>query len=133
MPSMANITVKKADNTTDILWTAIVASGGDKSPAIWRSDTFGGNVGQRPELRIKSSPDGSGKGRRVEGSFTYPQLYTDTTTGLTNVWKRSNISFSGLTSLEMTDAALAEFAAQFGNLLASALVKSINSSGYSAA
>jgi hypothetical protein len=32
----------------------------------------------------------------------------------------------------MSDAQLAEFAAQFGNLMAAALIKSIHSSGYSA-
>jgi len=133
MPTMANITVKAANGTTDTVFTAVQASGGDKSPAIWRNEAFGGTVGQRSEMRIRSSPDGTGKARRVEGSFTMPQLYTDTTTGLSQVWKRSNAKFEASVSTEMSDAQLAEFAAQFGNLLASTLIKSINSSGYSAA
>jgi len=32
MPSMADITVKKNDGTTDVTYTAISAASGDKSP-----------------------------------------------------------------------------------------------------
>lgn len=44
MPTMANITVKKADGTTDIVFDAIAGSGGDTSAARWRQDT-GNTVG----------------------------------------------------------------------------------------
>jgi transcriptional regulator of met regulon len=36
MPAMANITVKKADDTTDVIYVAISPSAGDKVPAIWQ-------------------------------------------------------------------------------------------------
>ncbi|DAD50928.1 coat protein [ssRNA phage SRR6049586_1] len=33
MPAIANITVKKNDDTTDIVWTAVQPSSGDGTPA----------------------------------------------------------------------------------------------------
>jgi hypothetical protein len=48
MPTMASITVKKADGTTDIVYDALAASGGDNSPAAWRQDT--GAVAPLPEI-----------------------------------------------------------------------------------
>lgn len=132
MPIMANITVKASNGTTDVVYTAIQGSGGDKSPSIWRNDAFGGTTGQRPELRVKSAPNGSNSNRKVDGSFTMPQLYTDSTTGLSKVATRANLSWNAAVPTDMSDAQLAEFAAQAGNLLASALIKSIHSSGYAA-
>lgn len=35
MPNMANITVKKADGTTDVVYTALTPSAGDKTSARW--------------------------------------------------------------------------------------------------
>lgn len=130
MPAMADIVVKKADNTTNVTFSQIVASGGDNSPAVWRDNAFGGTTGQRPELRVKSSSNGSKTARRVSGSFTYPALYTDTTTSLSKVASRSNASWDASVSQDMTDAQLAEFAAQLGNLIASTLIRSVHAGGY---
>lgn len=132
MPQGANITVKAANGTTDTVYTFVQPAGGDKSPAIWRNEAFGGTIGQRPELRITAQPNGANSARKVSGQFTMPQLYTDTTTSLSKVAARSNIQWSASISQEMSDAQLAEFAAQFGNLMAAALIKSIHSTGYSA-
>lgn len=132
MPTMANITVKKADGVTDVTYSVVAASGGDKSPSIWRNNAFGGTAGQRPELRLKALANGSGTSRRVEYSYTYPQLYTDTTTGLSKVATRANSTGSASVPMDMTDSELQEFAAQQGNLLAAALIKACYASGYAA-
>lgn len=133
MPTMADVTVKKADGTTNVTFSTVTASGGDKSPAVWRNNAFGGTAGQRPELRIRSAPNGTNSSRKVEGSFTYPQLYTDTTTSLSKVATRANAQYTISVPLDMSDAELGEFAAQLGNLMAATLIKSIHASGYSAA
>lgn len=134
MPTMANITVKKADGTTDVTYEVVTPSGGDKSPAVWRHSTAGGTPGQRPILRIITRPNGPGgiAGRKVEINFTFPSIYTDSSTGLTKVLTRNNFQGVGFVADDTPTATNDEFAAQLGNLLASALVKSINSSGYSA-
>jgi len=130
MPTMANITVKKSDGTTDVTFSQVTASGGDKSPAVWRNDAFGGNLGQRPELRVKSSANGSNTTRKVEGAFTYPQLYTDTTTSLSKVATRMNFTWNASIPQDMSDSELGQAAAQIGNLIASTLIKSVHASGY---
>jgi len=132
MPSMANMTVKKNDGTTDILYTAVVASGGDKSPAVWRSNTVGTAAGQRPELRVSSRPNGDGTARRIDGSYSYPSLVTGSD-GKITVANRFNLTFSGVVPSGMLDADLNEASAQSMNLLAQALMKSVFQSGFAPA
>lgn len=132
MPAMANITVKKDDTTTDVIYVAVQASSGEKSPAIWRQDGFGGTPGQRPELRISSSSNGNNTGRKLVGSFTYPHTYVEAVSGLTKVNSRANCQFTCALPLEFPDANAAEFGAQLGNLLASALIEEILTTGFSA-
>lgn len=71
MPQMANITVKKADGTTDIVYTAMSPSAGDKTPAIWRSNTVGTSVAQRPEFKATSAQLNGNK-RQLKTNFVYP-------------------------------------------------------------
>lgn len=130
MPNMANITVKKADGTTDIVFTAANPSGGDKSPALWRSESAGTADGFMPRLSVWSRENGPGTARRVEYTFSYPQTATDSTTTVTSVINKALASGSFVVPKEMPAAQLNEFAAQFGNLMASALIKSVNATGY---
>jgi hypothetical protein len=129
---MANITVKADDGTTDVVYTALVASGGDRSPAVWRANASTGTPGQRPELRISSRNNGDNTARRIDGQFTFPSVYTDTNTSTTKVLNRANASFSAVLPADFPDASANEFGAQLGNLLAAALVEEILSTGYSA-
>lgn len=129
MPSMANITVKKNDTVTDITYTIISASGGDKSPAVWRSNTVGTAAGQRPEFRLTSRPNGDGTARRVEGSYSYPSLTTGSD-GKINVASRFNLTFSGIVPVAMLDADLNEGVSQSLHLLATTLVKDSFKAGF---
>lgn len=61
MPTMANITVKKFDGTTDIVFDALSGSGGDGSPAVWRQDTgaaAGLPVGLRKSFKLWTTWNG---------------------------------------------------------------------------
>jgi len=126
---MAAITVKKNDGVTNIVYSSVVASGGDKSPAVWRSNTVGTAAGQRPELRVSSRPNGDGTARRVEGSFSYPSLVTGSD-GRINVANRFNLQFSAIVPLGMLDVDINEAGAQSMNLLADALIKAVMQSGF---
>jgi hypothetical protein len=126
---MADIVVKKNDTTTDITYTVVSASGGDKSPAVWRSNTVGTAAGQRPELRLASRPNGDGTARRIEGSYSYPSLTTGTD-GKINVASRFNLTFSGIVPAAMLDADLNEGVSQSLNLLASVLFKNSFKAGF---
>lgn len=133
MPSMADITIKKNDGTTDVTYTAVVASGGDKSPAVWRNNSATGYPGQRPELRISSRNNGDNTARRVEGAFTYPSVYTDTATSTTKVGARANFQFTAIIPGTLPDSDASEFGAQIGNLIAAALVEDVLTVGYAPA
>lgn len=130
MPDMANIVVKMANGTTDITYSKAAASAGDKSPAVWKSETVGTVLAGRPTLTLTSMDNGTRKSRRLRASYIYPKVRTDAQSQtIVNGGASAEASF--LVPQDMTAAEIAEYANQFANLLASALIKSSVTSGYS--
>lgn len=129
MPQLANITIKKNDGTTDIVYTGVAASAGDGNPAVWRSNTVGAAVAFRPEFRVVTRNNGSKTARRIEGEFSYPEVVTGTD-GVTRVTERANGSFSFLLPNGMQETNANEAASQFLNMCASALMKDTVKSGF---
>lgn len=130
MAQIANIVVKKADGVTDITFTALQPSSGDGVAAVWRSETVGSAAGHKPTLQMSSRWNGPRTARRVDISFQYPQLYTDSTTGLTAVKNRVPITVSAVIPSDMPDAEVGEAVAQAMNLVDSTLVVDSMKSGY---
>lgn len=131
MPNMANITVKKADNTTDVTYVAINPSAGDRTKALWRIETIGDVAGNRPVLEISSKGSLNGQYRIVEGKLTYPETVTDSTTGITSVRTRDVLSFTSTLDSQGKDSTHSEIAAQAANLLKSSLIQSVLTTGFS--
>jgi hypothetical protein len=132
MPSMASITVKKADNTTDIVYDQISASGGETSPAVWRQDTgaaAGLPVGLRSTLKMSSKWNGPKTARQVSYEAVLPYAVQDTTTTLYS--SKDRIVATGVFTLPqgIPSANLNEVS-QIAHLIASALVKSCLQAGY---
>lgn len=130
MPTMANITVKAADGSSDILYTAMNPASGDGVKALWRALAVSTQPAAQPWLVLWSRNNGPGSARRVDYEYRYPQSYTTTTTGLISlanqfIWKGSIIVPQGAPT-----AFADENAAQCANLLASPLVKAAISSGF---
>lgn len=124
MATMANLTVKKLDGTTDIVYSAVVPSGGDGVDAIWRQDS--GNtapLGLRPLLKHRARDSGDKKSRVSELNGIYPFVYTDSTTGLmkSNGSVRVKIMVTVDSSLPYANAG--EGAYQLLNAAAAPLVK----------
>jgi hypothetical protein len=130
MPNMADITVKKADGTTDVTYSKVASSAGDKSPAVWRSNSVGSAAAQHPELRLTSQSNGTQTGRRVNGNYSYPSLVTSADTGVTSIGDRLNLTISGIIPLNMTDVDVAEAVVQGLNCFAATLVKDSFKSGF---
>lgn len=129
MPVMANITVKKNDGTTDQVWTSVQASGGDKSPAIWRNLSVGPAASFMPEMKMTSRPNGDGSVRRIEGSVDWKQYAL----GSDGVNRRVNVGlfkFEAVVPQGMVVADLNEFASQTSNLIGSALFKQSIKDGF---
>lgn len=131
MPNAANITIKKNDGTTDVLYTSVVPSAGDKSPAVWRNNTIGTASAHRPEIRVVSRDNGPGSARRIDVSAVYPYTVTGTD-GKIVVADKFTFTASGLVPKAMPDVDVNEAVSQTLNLMASQLFKDQFKSGYSA-
>jgi len=131
MPNLANITVKKNDGLTDIIYTGMQPSAGDGSPAIWRQTT-NAYPSCQPELRVIAKQAKGKMGRSVRGTYVYPQAITNSTTGVTSVLTTAYGDFTFVLDKQMSQTEINEAAAQFTNLLASALLKSCLNTGFSA-
>lgn len=135
MPTMASIVVKKNDNTTDITYDALSASGGDSSPAFWRQDTgavAGLPVGLRNTLRCSTQWNGPKSARQMKFNFVAPYAVQDSTTTLYSA--KDRVVLDGIMTLPqgIPSTFLDEAASQCLHLLASTLMKSIAKSGYAA-
>lgn len=128
MPIMADIVVKKADGTTNVTYVAKVASAGDKTQALWTQDAASTTRNQRPSFAISGVSNGPKTARRVSGVAHMPILRT--IDGVVQVAHDIPMSFVITVPGAVTDAEADEAAAQFGNLLASTLIRSVVSTGY---
>lgn len=132
MPAISNITVKKNDGTTDIVYTGVQPSSGDGTAAIWKAQSVGTAPAHQPELRLSSRDASKGAKRALRSTYVYPQIASNTTTGLTTVVDRASADTNWNFPKGMPQADINEFVTQHANLLVSALVKDCAKSGYSA-
>lgn len=129
MPDMADLTVKKNDEVTNVVYTKVQASAGDRSPAVWRNNTVGTAAGHRPELRMTTRENGTGTARRCDLTGTYPTLVIDSG-GKTQVADKLTLNLSVLNPKGMPDADVNEAVAQFFNAVQTTLLKSAFKAGY---
>jgi len=130
---MANITVKKNDGTTDIVFDAVTAAGADGTPAMWRQDTgntAGLPVGLRSSFKLSSKWNSPRTARQVSFELVQPYAVQDSTTTLYSA--KDRVVCTGVITLPQGIPAtqLNEAVAQSMNLLASALTKSSMQAGY---
>lgn len=127
MPSMANITVKNAANA-DVVYVAATPSAGDKTPARWSLDAASPVIGLRPVFQVQTRDNGSKSARVISGSLAFPIV--ETIGGVAQKTALVPGTFE-VTLPTNVDATLVNDAfVQLGNLLVSALVRSVASSGY---
>lgn len=122
MPTLANQTIKKADGTTDQLWTAIRGAQGPTVPAILRNLTPGTALAHKPELWMSSRMLSSGNMQELKVTAMWPQVATDTTTSLTKVVNRARFRGVWELPMDMPQTDRNEFAAQVANLLDTAVL-----------
>lgn len=129
MPNMAAITVKKNDGTTDIIWTNVQPSAGDKTPAIWRSQSVGVAPAFQPEFRMWSRSNGDNSQRRIEGWVDYKQTALGSD-NIIRVVNRGLFKFEAAVPQSMLTADLNEFVSQSLNLMSTVLVKDSVKQGF---
>lgn len=126
----ADIVVKKADESTNITYTNLTGASGDSAPAVYRSESATGTVGQRPTFMISAKWNGPKTARRIEISGSFPSVYTDANSGLTQVRSVIPLTMSMAVPTNIVATDVAEAAHQMCNLLASSVVKTAISNGY---
>lgn len=132
MPQAADITIKKNDGTTDVVYKSKSPSSGDGTPAVWKNETVGTAPAHYPEFRLSAREASKGAKRAMRATFQWPQIATNTTTGLTSVVDRSMADVNWTQSKNMNVTDINEFVSQFANLLKAALIIQCVQSGYSA-
>lgn len=123
MPNMANITVKKADGTTDIVYTASTPSAGDQSPAVWRANAVSSIIGHRPKLSLVIRDNAAKTGRVFQGSLLYPHTFTNVGSGEVKLIATTPIRFEGTLPNNVSASEKKEAIYQVGNLLINALMR----------
>lgn len=127
MATIADITIKKANGTTDIVWTAIAGSAGDKSPSMWRSETAATIRGYRPVFSLVARDNGPKTARRIEATVDFPVVRAinsvDTVVG------KVPVTLSAVVSNSFTDAEIAEAIEQSLNLFAHVTTRASLKSG----
>jgi hypothetical protein len=133
MPTMASMTVKKYDGTTDIIYDAVSASGGDGSPAVWRQDTGAAAalpVGLRNVFKFWTLWNGSKSARQSKFNFVSPYALQDSTT--TKYSASDRVVIEGIMTVPqaLPATAINEAIYQACNLLAQSLIKQSAAAGY---
>lgn len=128
MPQMANVTIKKADGTTDIVYTAMVPSAGDSSPAQWSSKTASTTRAYRPVLRVSAASNGPKTARRVSVIGKYPVVRQ--VGGVDTLVGTIPLEFSAVIPMIVTDAEASEATRQFENFVSSTLIRECIEQGF---
>lgn len=119
MPAISNLAITKNDNTTAVTFTAQQPSSGDSTAAIWQNTAVGSAPSHRPELRLVGRSSKDLAKRNLRSTFVYPQIATNTTTGLTSVVNRGFAATDWSFARDMSTADLNEFVSQYAKLIAS--------------
>ena len=130
MPNMANITVKAANGTTDVVYNALTPSSGDKTAARWRVEAASTYAAQKPTLSLVSQDNGPKTARKVTMMYKYPVV--ETVNGLPTIIGYIPFEITGTIPLQVADSGVAEGVHQAGNLFCSPLVRECFKTGYSA-
>jgi hypothetical protein len=136
MPSMANITVKKHDGSTDIVYDALSPSAGDNVPAVWRQDTgntAGLPVGLRSSFKVWTRDNGPKTARQIKMMYDRPYPTQDSTTTLYSAKDKVHMEVIITTPNAMPASEIGEAVYQALNLMATALIKSVAETGYAPA
>lgn len=126
---MGNLTVKKADGTTDVTYTMIAASPGDNSPALYRSITSGQAANRQDSFEVSGRWNNSKDVRRLDQKLTksYNVIGTD---AVQRQVSKVIVSISVAAPTNVPQSEIDEAVAQSANLYKHADIQSASKSGY---
>lgn len=128
MAAIANLTVKKNDGTTDIVYVAKTGSAGDNSPAVWIADSSATIRGNRTVFQMWTSYNGPRTARKVRCAINMAALATVNGLETRVATVPAEVNFTLPTNADET--VLNEVVSQFINLVNA--VKADIKAGYAA-
>jgi len=128
MPSMANITVKASNGSTDVVYVAKSPSAGDRVPARWAVDAASTIPANRPKASLVSRDNGNRNARTFNFEYSYPITAVENTIVVLKAVVPIKASLVLPTNCDAT--VVKEAIHQFGNLLVSTLMRSAFEDGY---
>lgn len=128
MPQMDNVTVKAANGTTDVVYTALTPSAGDSIPAKWRVETASTIVANRPTQSMLAQDTTRKDARKVILRGKYP--VERTINGAVVQVGVIPLELSGVIGLQFTQAEIDEAVMQHTNFCVSTLIRNSFKSGY---
>lgn len=111
-----------------IEWSGLVGSSGDKTPAIWRSQTAGSSVSHRPEYKLATFDSQSGKQRIAKVNAVFPVLAT--VDGVSKVMDYNTFTGEFKMSKNASDTDIGEFVHQTIGLINDSVMKSAIKVGF---
>lgn len=128
MPAMANITVLDRAGA-NVVYTAVSPSAGDRIHAVWRANALSPIIGLRPHFKVVTRDNGKQNGRIIQGDLVFPVTGLDGVNPI--VLAKVPLSFSGTLPTNVTATDVENAFVQFGNLIASALIRAVAAEGSS--
>lgn len=126
---MGNLTIKKADGTTDVTFTMIAASAGDNSPALYRSVTTGVAPNRQDSLEVTGRWNQANTVRRVNQKFIRSYNVTDVNSVETQASKVT-VEITVAAPQNVPQSAVDEAVAQSANLYKHAEIQAACKAGY---
>lgn len=126
---MGNLTIKKADGTTDTTFTMIAASAGDNSPAFYRNISTGGAPNRQDSLEVTGRWNQSNTVRRTSQKFIRSYNVTDVN-GVETQQSRVTVEISVASPQNVPQSHVDEAVAQSANLYKHPDIQSASKAGY---
>lgn len=127
MPSMADITVQNAA-AANVTYNAAAPSAGDKVPAVWRQNAASAIIGHRPTFSVVTRDNGNRNARQFSAVFRFPVVENIDSRDV--ITATVPLTVSGTLPTNVSNTEINDAFVQFGNLLVSALIRSVAQEGY---
>lgn len=128
MPILANIPVKKYDNTTDVTYVAVASAASDGVTADYQLVAGFTIPAARPTFKVMTRVNGKQTSRRVNASYKWPLTYTDPNGKIVQSGS-INGEFSMILPQDVDPLIVREAHQQFVKLLSSAALRDTMDSG----
>lgn len=128
MAAIANITIKKADGTTDVVYSALTGAPGDGTPAKWRNEDVTLPIGQRANLTAITKANGRENARQVQIRVRRPVVRS--VNSVPTLIGTIPFEINATLGEQYTQAEIDEAVAQALNFAAVAAIRDVFKTGY---